>query len=202
MMSKARSQGRPTLICWRRIDMISLELLALRTGTEGVWAESSVICAVDGGFRLDHAWELTRDWRALSLRIERRDANGRRRLTLERDGRGWCVDGEHRPDLDGVDDPDLSVTPFCNTLVMRRIPAVDGASLTVDTAYVNGDDLTVTRSRQRYDCKGPGRFRYIDLGVAAGFEADLQVDEEGLVQHYEHLFERVALRGQETRTET
>jgi uncharacterized protein len=191
MMSEAPSEGRPTLICWRRIDVIGLELLALRTGAEGVWAESSVICALDGGFRLDHAWELTPDWRALSLRIERRDANGRRTLTLKRDGAGWRVNGEHRPDLDGADDPDLSVTPFCNTLVIRRIPAVDGASLSVDTAYVNGDDLTVARSRQRYDRKASGRFRYIDLGLSAGFEADLHVDEEALVQHYEHLFERV-----------
>jgi uncharacterized protein len=178
-------------MCWRRIDMIGLELLTLRTRAERIWAESSVICAVDGGFRLDHAWELTPDWRALSLRIERRDANGCRTLALERDGDGWRVDGEHRPDLDGADDPDLSVTPFCNTLVIRRIPAVDGASLTVDTAYVNGDDLTVARSRQRYDRKAPGRFRYIDLGLSAGFEADLHVDEDGLIQYYEHLFERV-----------
>ena len=125
---------------------------------------------MDGGFQIEHAWELTPDWRALSLRIARRDANGRRTLTLERDGSGWRVNGEPRPDLDGADDPDLSVTPFCNTLVIRRIPAVDGASLTVDTAYVDGNDLTVSRSRQRYDYKAPRRFRYIDLGVAAGFD--------------------------------
>jgi len=187
------SERRPTIICWRRIDMIGLELLALRRGAEGVSVESSVICAEAGGFRLDHAWTLTPDWRALSLRIDRRDANGRRTLILERDGGGWRADGERRPDLDGAADPDLSVTPFCNTLVIRRVPAIDGGSLTVDTAYVNGDDLTVTRSRQRYDYKGPGRFRYIDLGVAAGFEADLRVDDDGLVHYYEHLFERVDL---------
>jgi hypothetical protein len=159
--------------------------------------ESSVICAAEaGGFQqLDHVWELTPDWRARSLHIERRDANGRRTLDLERDGDGWHVDGAHRPDLDGADDPDLSVTPFCNTLVIRRVPAVDGASLTVDTAYVNGDDLSVARSRQRYDYKAPGLFRYIDLGLSAGFEADLQVDDEGLIRHYEHLFVRVEAGG-------
>jgi uncharacterized protein len=179
------------LICWRRIDMIGLELLALRRGAERVWAESSVICAWGGGFQLNHAWELTSDWRTLSLQVERRDTNGRRTLTLERDGGGWHVDGKRRSDLDGAAEPDLSVTPFCNTLVIRKLPAVDDASLTVDTAYVNGDNLTVARSRQQYDYKAPGLFRYIDLGLAAGFEADLQVDEEGLVQRYEHLFERV-----------
>jgi hypothetical protein len=179
------------LICWRRIDIVGLELLALRIGAERVRAESSVICMEGGGFRLDHVWELTSDWRALSLQIERRDANGRRALTLERDGRGWRVDGERRPDLDGADDPDLSATPFCNTLVIRRIPAVEGASLTLDTAYVNAKDLVVSRSRQRYDYRAPGRFRYIDLGLYAGFEADLDVDGHGIIQRYEHLFERV-----------
>jgi uncharacterized protein len=194
MMPEA-ALARSTLICWRRLDMIGLELLALRAGAKGVGVESSVICATNGGFRLDHVWQLTPDWRALSLRVERWDANGRRTLTLDRDGDGWRVDGARRPDLDGADDPDVSVTPFCNTLVMRRVPAVTGASLTVDTAYVNGDDLTVVRSRQRYDYKAPGLFRYIDLGVAAGFEADLRVDKEGIVQHYEHLFERVDAGG-------
>lgn len=190
-MSNTPSRERATLMCWRRLDMIGIELLTLRTSADRVVAESSVICAWDGGFYLDHAWELTPDWRALSVRIDRRDARGRRTLVLERDGKGWRVDGEYRPDLDGAVEPDLSVTPFCNTLVIRRVPAVAGAGLTVTTAYVNGDDLTVTRSRQRYDFKAPNLFRYIDLGVAAGVAADLRVDEDGLVQSYEHVFERV-----------
>jgi hypothetical protein len=171
--------------------VVGLELLSLRRGVDGVSVDSSVICATNGGYRLDHAWELTPDWRAMSLRIERRDADGARTLTLERHGGGWRLDGVHRPDLDDTAEPDLSATPFCNTLVMRRMAAVEGASLTVDTAYVNGDDMTVTRSTQRYDYRAPGLFRYVDLGVAAGFEADLHVDEERLVRHYQHLFERV-----------
>ncbi len=195
MIAQARSEGWAAHICWRRIDMIGLELMALRTGDGGVSADSSVICAENGGFRIDHAWELTPDWRAMSLRVERRDANGRRTVTLERDGGGWRIDGALRPDLDGAADPDLSVTPFCNTLVIRRVPAVDGASLTVDTAYVNGDDLSVARSRQRYEYRAPRRYRYIDLGLSVGFEADLRVDEDGLVHHYEHLFERVDASG-------
>ena len=38
------------VICWRRIDIIGLELLALRIEADGVRAESSVICAWSGGF--------------------------------------------------------------------------------------------------------------------------------------------------------
>jgi hypothetical protein len=177
------------MICWRRIDMTGLELLALREDAAGVAVESTVICGWDGGYRLDHAWTLTPDWRAQSLRIARWDAQGHRTLLLERDGDGWRVDGAPRPDLDGAAEPDVSATPFCNTLVMRQVP--DGGSLTVDTAWIDADAMIVARSRQRYDHKGPGLYRYIDLGTSAGFEADLRVDDARLVLHYEHLFERV-----------
>lgn len=173
--------------------MVGIEFLSLKTGGGGLSIASSVICGWSGGFRIEHAWELTPDWQALSLRVERHDESGRRTLTLERDGDGWHVDGARRADLDGAAEPDLSVTPFCNTLVMRKMRAEAGESLTVDAAYVDGDDLSVARSRQRYLCKSPTLFRYIDLGLSAGFEADLQVDAERLVVDYEHLFARVAM---------
>ena len=180
------------LLCWRRIDVAGLELLELTRRADGVSVRSSLICVEDGPFRLEHEWVLTPDWRAISLRVRRSDTNGERSVRLERDGAGWRVDGEWRPDLDGAEEPDLSVTPFCNTLVMRRVPAIEGGSMTVDVAYVDGADLSVARSRQRYDFKAPGLYRYIDLGLSAGFEADLSVDEDQLVMSYDGLFERVA----------
>jgi hypothetical protein len=179
------------LISWRRIDEFpGMELLRLDVGSQLIEIESRLICMEAGGFHLSHKWGLTSDWRAQSLRIAKHDANGAHALLLERDGNGWRVDGEPRPDLDGAEEPDLSVTPFCNTLIMRRVPMEDGGSLTADVAYIDGADLSVVRSRQRYEFRKPGLYRYIDLGVAKGFEADLQVDEQKLVISYEHLFER------------
>ena len=155
---------------------------------------STVICAEDGGFHLDHAWELTPDWRVISLQAERLGAEGRRTVRLDREGTGWRVNGQPRPDLDGAGDPDLSITPFCNTLPIRRTPQAADASLVIEVAYVNGTDLTVTRSRQRYDRQGADRVHFTDLGVSLGFEADLHVDDRALVLSYQHLFERVQAR--------
>ena len=181
-----------SVLFWRRTDVEGLERLELTIASDAVTAAATVICLEAGGFRLDHHWRLDRDWRARSLTVERWNAQGRRRLTLERAGAGWRVDGAPRPDLDGAEEPDLSATPFCNTLPIRRTPNRSGESLTLDTAYIDARALTVARSRQRYDRQGPGRLRFVDLGLSRGFEADLVVDEAGLVVSYEHLFERVA----------
>lgn len=150
-----------------------------------------MICCDAGGFRLDHRWHLTPDWRAQSVIVQRWNARGFSALRLERAGTGWLVDGARRPDLEGAEEPDLSVTPFCNSFPIRRIPAAPGENLTLDAAFIDGPPLTVARSSQRDDRQGPRRMRYVDLGLSRGIEADLVVDETGLVLSYEHLFERV-----------
>jgi hypothetical protein len=184
-----------SVLFWRRTDFEGLERLELVAGPESVTATSTVICLEAGGFRLDHRWRLGADWRARSVVAERWNAQGHGILSVERAGTGWRVNGEPRPDLEGAEEPDLSVTPFCNTFPIRRTPETVGESLSLDTAFIDGPALTVARSKQRYDRQGPGRVRYVDLGLSAGFEADLTVDEEGLVLHYEHLFERVPVPG-------
>jgi uncharacterized protein len=181
-----------SVLFWRRIDVEGFERLELAIESGGVSAVSTVICLEAGGFRLDHRWWLAPDWRAQSVTVERWSARGHGVLCLERAGLGWRVDGTLRPALEGAEEPDLSVTPFCNTFPIRRTPEGAGASLSLDTAFIDGPALTVARSSQRYDRQGPRCLRYIDLGVARGFEADLAVDENGLVLSYEHLFERVA----------
>lgn len=180
-----------SVLFWRRTDVEGLERLELVIDADGVSATSTVICAEDGGFRLDHRWRLDRAWRAQVVTVERWNGQGHGVLHLARAGTGWRVDGAARPDLDGADEPDLSVTPFCNTFPIRRTPPGVGERLTLDTAFIDGPALTVQRSRQRYDRQGPRRLRYVDLGLSLGFEADLVVDEAGLVLSYEHLFERV-----------
>lgn len=180
-----------SVLFWRRLDVAGVERLVLTKTPDGVTADSTVVCVEDGGFELRHRWWLTPGWRAQRLEVERRGTGPTRRLRIERAGAGWLVDGVPRPDLAGAEEPDLSVTPFCNTFPIRRMPAEAGAEHTLDTCYVDATAMTVERSRQQYVRLGQKRVRYVDLGVSAGFEAVLDVDDDGLVLRYEHLFERV-----------
>jgi len=183
------------ILFWKRTDVGGFERLELSVVSGRVVASSTVICLEADGFRLDHHWELDGGWRAQSVRVERWNSQGNGGLLLERQEQGWTVNGEPRPDLHAAEEPDLSVTPFCNTFPIRRTPPSPGATLQLDTAFIDGAALTVARSSQRYDRQGPGRLRYVDLGLSLGFEANLVVDEVGLVLSYEHLFERIAPDG-------
>jgi uncharacterized protein len=180
-----------SVIFWRRTDVDGLERLALSHDDSGVRASSTVICLEAGGFRLDHRWQLDHEWRAQLVIVERWNSQEHGVLHLERAGNGWRVNGNQRPDLDGAEEPDLSVTPFCNTFAIRRTPRSVGDSLTLDIAFIDGPALTVARSRQRYVRQGSENVRYVDLGLSSGFEANLLVDADGLVLSYEHLFRRI-----------
>lgn len=182
-----------SILFWRRTDIDSLERLELAVGTDVITAASTVISVEGGGFRLNHRWRLDRNWRPQTVTLERWNVQGQEILSLQRNKSGWLVNGQERPDLDGAAEPDLSVTPFCNTFPIRRTPETPGESLTLDVAFIDGTTLNVARSRQQYIRHAPDRLRYVDLGLSSGFEADLVVDDAGLVLRYEHLFERIAL---------
>jgi hypothetical protein len=179
------------VIFWRRIDSHGLERLEISRKPEGVTAVSTVLSVNEGGFRMDYCWRLDPEWRTRSVSIERWNAAGHRALQIERADTGWRLNGAHQSELDLAEEIDLSITPFCNSFAIRKMEAATAASLTWDVVFIDGPDMKVSLSKQRYDRQEARRFRYVDLGVARGFEADLVVDDDGLILLYEGLFERL-----------
>ncbi|HQS18990.1 putative glycolipid-binding domain-containing protein [Reyranella sp.] len=171
---------------WRRIDVPCLELMTLSRNGSGLCIRSTVIHAGPESFALRYCWKLDASWRTRSLCITRTDAI-EKPLRIERTGdTSWRVDGVDRPDLAGCHEVDVSATPFCNTLAIRRLGGADGEILAL---FVDATALACQPSRQRYELLGPRAWRYLDQGVSAGFTARLDLDEHGLVLKYEHLFE-------------
>lgn len=179
------------VVFWRRLDIEGLERLELTPGPGGISVSGTVLTLEAGGLLLRHCWDLDPDWRTRSVTIELQDPEGRRSLRLERVGTGWRLDGAERPDLDGAEEPDLSLTPFCNSLAIRDLGPAPGATRALDVAFIDGATLSVTRSRQSYRRLAACRVLYRDLGVARGFEAELELEPDGMVRHYAGLFTRV-----------
>lgn len=169
---------------WRRLDEPGLEVLHMQPDTDGILVLSSVVYAGAEAFGLSYLWQLDRDWRTHRLELHLASPTVET-LLVERWDDGWRVNGQPRPDLAECDEIDLSATPLCNTLAMRWLQG----SGELTTLYVDLPSLQLLPSRQRYTALGKNRWRYTDLGIAKGFEADLDVDDNHLVAAYEGLFE-------------
>ena len=123
-------------------------------------------------------------------------------LHLLTDGAGnWTTErGETLPSLQGCLDVDISVTPFTNTLPIRRLALQPGASETLSMVYIAVPQMLIEVTQQRYTCLevtpsgGLYRFESLDDGVTS-FTADLPVDHDQLVLDYPELFRRVGTWG-------
>jgi uncharacterized protein len=174
--------------CWRQLDLPGLELMQFDKGDGGVSADATLIDGGPNPFLLTLHWRLDPAWRSRTLRLERICNAGETRLEIARAAQGWRIDGAARPDLAACLEIDVSATPFCNGLAIRALGEAPGE---LTALYVDAADLSVQPSRQRYERIGPRRWRYIDLGVAAGFEAVLELDDDLVVRDYEGLFARL-----------
>ena len=104
-----------------------------------------------------------------------------RTLGLERNAKGsWTVDGIAMRSLKGSTDVDLGCSPSTNTLPIRRLRLAIGASQTIQVAWVRFPGLTVVKAPQTYTRLDESTYRY----SSGTFEADLTVDEDGLVATY------------------
>jgi uncharacterized protein len=85
-------------------------------------------------------------------------------------------------------DVDLGFTPATNTLPIRRLGLEVGEAAELAVAWLRWPTLRVERAEQRYERLARDRYRY----SSGDFEADLTVDEHGLVVEYEGVWRAVA----------
>jgi len=178
------------VIRWGSENRKGLERLLIETGPDGIRAEGLVIG--DRGsqhYGLRYALSCDANWvvREVSL-----DVQGGGSLRLLSDGKGnWGNgNGVALPELAGCIDVDISATPFTNTLPIRRLKLSQGQREAIRVAYIPVPSLVPAAAEQAYTCLVQNeRYRY--EGIFRNFEADLEVDAEGIVVDYPSLFTRV-----------
>jgi hypothetical protein len=92
------------------------------------------------------------------------------------------------PELDGCIDPDISMTPFTNTVAIRRLGLTVGEAAEISVAYILVPELSLRAAPQLYTRLAERLWRFDGLDI--DFTADLTVDEEGFVMEYPGLFRR------------
>jgi hypothetical protein len=174
---------------WAPVEGMGLEHLTIGEWDDAIRIRSTVIGDRDGpAYGIHYDMTLDPDWTFRSVVFQRTDGVMK---VLSSDREGNWVDGFDQPltELQGCIDIDFSATPFTNTLPIRRNHAwVNGEPKRFDMAWVPADTLEPFRDGQIYTPLGDGKWRY--QAADGSFEAEITVDEDGLVLDYPGLFRR------------
>lgn len=170
-------------VAWRRSDELETDEHCTLTLREGGLSLVGTILGAEGGLPVRVEYQVQADGAGLTTAAHVRDLRAfeSRTLGLVRDAKGgWTVDGHAARTLKGCTDVDLGWTPSTNTLPIRRLRLAIGASKTIKAAWVRFPELDVVKAAQTYTRLDEFTYRY----ASGDFEAELTVDDEGLVTSY------------------
>ncbi len=170
-------------VAWRRSDELTADEHCTLTLRDSGLSLVGTILGAEGGLPVRVEYQVLTDGAGLTTAVHVRDLRGfeSRTLGLVRDPKGsWTVDGQAMRTLKGCTDVDLGWSPSTNTLPIRRLRLALGASKTIQAAWVRFPELTVAKAAQTYTRLDEFTYRY----ASGDFEAELTVDDEGLVTAY------------------
>jgi hypothetical protein len=169
-------------VLWERSDVPGFEWCELGPIDAGQALRGCALLASDGvPWRVDYRIELDPEGRTRTVRIEAEGNRDRIVIRLDADGTGsWQRDGEEIISSAAALDVDLGFSPSTNTLPIRRLGLAVGERRDIEVAWVLFPSFEVEHGRQSYERLGDRTWRY----RSEGFQGDLVVDEDGLVETY------------------
>jgi uncharacterized protein len=177
-------------LLWNRHDLPSLEHGRLYRHHDGFTLTGMVVADLEGR-QLHCSYEVgtTSSWQTRKVKIELSSGTEEQSLHLERDddGRWWNGDSELTA-FAGMNDIDLGITPSTNTLPIQRLGLKPGESASMTAVWIQFPSLTIAPLAQQYTRTGEYAYRYESNDGA--YQADLEVDEHGLVTRYADVWSR------------
>jgi hypothetical protein len=170
-------------VAWRRSDEVETDEHCTLTLRDGGLSLIGTVLGAEGGVPVRIEYRVLADGSGMTTAAHVRDLRGfeQRAMTLERDPKGnWRVDGAVVRSLKSCTDVDLGCSPSTNTLPIRRLRLGIGASKTIQAAWLRFPELTVVKAAQTYTRLDEFTYRY----ASGTFEAELTVDDDGLVAAY------------------
>ena len=181
------------VILWQRLDEPGFEWCSVRAQGGGRMIEGVALVALEGvPWRVDYTIEVDEagKTRRASIRAGSGDDLSRpQTLELEANGAGaW-----RRNDAVIIDSPDcldidLGFSPVTNSLPIWRLGLPPGDSREIRVAWVLFPSLEVVEGRQTYERLDESTWRY----RSKGFQADLTVGADGLVDDYAGYWRAIA----------
>lgn len=183
-----------TNILWTGREYHSLENCLVSPGDNGADIHSVIVGAYQSKiYRVEYHIKTNARWETLFAGIKSRHSNKETRISLQADGKGnWKLNGKNAPAYAGCIDVDIPLTPFTNTLPVKRLNAAIGIEQPIKVLYIDLLEEQIKPVHQKYIRLSDTTYHYEN--VPNDFEADITMDEFGLVVDYPELFVRTAIQ--------
>ena len=181
-----------TNLLWTGREYYSLENCLVKITAIGTEITSTIIGYYEEKiYKVDYQITTNQNWETVLFEINSRHSNQTQSIRFEGDGKGnWKSNGKKAEQFNGCIDIDIPLTPFTNTLPIRRLRLRQNQTQEIHVIYCDLLEQQIKPVRQRYTCLSDTEYHYEN--VPNDFEATIQVDESGFVIDYPSLFMRKA----------
>jgi hypothetical protein len=181
-----------TNLLWSGIEYNSLENCLVKPTDKGAEINSVIV----GGYgekiyRVEYQIRTNQNWETVSVDIKSQHSNMRDHFTFEGDAKGnWVLNRKPANQFQGCIDVDIPLTPFTNTLPIKRLNMQKGEVSEIYVLYIDLLERQITPVRQKYIRLSDTQYHYEN--IPNDFEANIEVDKLGYVVDYPTLFTRKA----------
>lgn len=186
------------VMLWKGLDHYSTEYCELREHEMGASVSSVVVGkSEDEVYRAAYTIHTDKDWQTKSFELHIEINSARSLIAYQSDSNGnWYEQGKRLPEFEGCIDIDIPLTPFTNTLPIRRLEIPVGERRIIKVLYLDVLAREIKAVWQCYMRLTENKYQY--QNIPNDFEAVITVDEDGLVIDYPTLFERIGKADQRT----
>jgi hypothetical protein len=182
-----------TNLLWTGLKYYSLENCLVKVGETGSEIASTIIGSYDGKiYKIEYRIQTNPNWETVFFEINSRHSNQIQVIRFEGDGKGnWLNNSKKTSQFSGCIDVDIPLTPFTNTLPIRRLNLSKNEAKEIQVVYCDILGQQLKPVRQKYTCLSNSNYHYEN--VPNDFEATIEIDDEGFVIDYPSLFARTAI---------
>jgi uncharacterized protein len=177
---------------WSGLEEWLAEYAEVDLGSDGLRARGVQLGVTPEPYHATYELVAEGNWITRSLVVEASGNGWSRRIELTSDGDGrWSYAQQHGDpsEVEGALDCDLQWSPLTNLMPVRRYRLhKEPGTVDFSMAWLSVPELRVTRSEQRYEHVRDAVVRF----SSGDFEADLELDSDGLVVVYPRLARRMA----------
>lgn len=176
-------------IIWKGIFYNSLEYFQLFKIEETIIAKSRIIGTYKNNlYFAEYNLKIDEKWRIFNFELEFEVNNYKKKIMGIKESYEWKINGDIDPRFQGFDFIDISLSPFTNTLPINNLHLNIKQEKEINVIYIDILEDYLKPVRQKYRKNEETNFRYEN--IPNDFQADIEIDDQGLVIFYPSLFER------------